>query len=185
VYNKLYKVWDPLVRLFHWSLVFFFFLAYLLEGTRLGLHSHAGYTVALLVMFRILWGLIGTCHARFANFVTGPGKAVNYCLQLVGRTATATTGHNPAGAMMILILLASLSITAFSGTAMFAVQGSGPFSNTIIASWPGNVIQDVHAFFADLTLLLIIVHVAGVLTTSRLHNQNLTKAMVTGKKTKA
>jgi len=183
VKDKLYGVWDPLIRLFHWSLVFFFFLAYLLESSRLALHSHAGYTVALLVLFRLLWGLIGTCHARFENFLTRPGKAINYCMQLLAGSAAATTGHNPAGAMMILFLLTSLSITALSGISMFAVQGSGPLANTIVANWPGNVLQDVHALFSDITLLLIIVHVIGVLITSRLHKQNLTRAMITGKKT--
>ena len=183
--NKLYDVWDPLIRLFHWSLVFFFFLAYLLEGSRLELHSHAGYTVALLVLFRLLWGLIGTCHARFANFFTRPGKVVTYCIQLLDGTAAATKGHNPAGAMMILFLLASLSTTAFSGIAMFAVQGSGPFANTIVADWPGSTLQNAHALSSDITMILIMLHVLGVLMTSRLHKQNLTRAMITGKKTVA
>ena len=85
---------------------------------------------------------------------------------------------------MILFLLTSLAITALSGMALFAVQGSGPLADTFISTWPGYMIEDIHAFFADITLVLIIVHVTGVLITSRIHNQNLTKAMITGKKTR-
>ena len=65
-------VWDPLVRIFHWSLVLFYLIAYLTEDDFLALHVWAGYTVGLLIAFRLLWGLVGTRHARFSSFVTSP-----------------------------------------------------------------------------------------------------------------
>ena len=65
-------VWDPLLRVFHWTLAFFFFLAYLFESNELGMHSHAGYTVTLLILFRLVWGVIGPRHALFSDFLTPP-----------------------------------------------------------------------------------------------------------------
>lgn len=175
-------VWDPLIRLFHWSLVCFFFLAYLINVSWLGLHAHAGYIVALLVLFRIVWGFIGTLHARFSDFVTGPRRAAVYLTQLIRGITTVSVGHNPAGAMMILTLLTSLFLTAFTGISLFAVQGSGPLAGTLISAWPGHLVEKAHAFLAEFTLVLIVVHVVGVLVTSRLQKQNLTIAMISGRK---
>ena len=176
------QVWDPLVRLFHWSLTLFFCLAYFLEGEWLSMHSHAGYTVFLLVVFRLVWGVIGPTHARFSDFITTPGTAITYLKQLLNGTAKRYVGHNPAGSAMIFALLISLSITTLSGMALFATQGSGPLAATFVASWPGHVLADIHEFFTDFTLLLVIVHMGGVLLTSVRHKQNLTRAMITGSK---
>ena len=175
-------VWDPLVRIFHWSLAFFFFLAYLLEGDRLNLHSHAGYTVALLVVFRLIWGIIGTRHALFSGFITSLARSLLYIRQLLSGTAESYMGHNPAGAVMILALLTSLLITAFSGMSLFAMEGSGPLAGTFISAWPGHLVEEIHEFFADFTLFLVVVHIGGVLFTSLRHRENLTKAMITGRK---
>ena len=175
-------VWDPLLRLFHWSLAFFFFLAYFFESDRLAMHGHAGYTVALLIMFRLLWGVMGPRHARFSDFVVPPYRVFAYLGQLFSRTAKRHIGHNPAGAGMILALMISLSITAFSGMCLFAMEGSGPLANTSVSSWPGDLLEELHEFFSNFTLILIIVHVVGVLLTSLLHRENLTKAMITGEK---
>ena len=124
-------VWDPLIRIFHWSLTFFFFLAYLLEGDWPALHSHAGYTVALLIIFRMVWGMIGSMHARFSDFITTPSIALTYFKRLLTSKNETYIGHNPAGAAMILALMTCLLITAFSGISLFAMEGSGPLANTI------------------------------------------------------
>ncbi len=179
--KKLPIVWDPLVRLFHWSLFFFFFLAYL-EDDWLSLHGHAGYTVMLLVLFRLIWGVIGTRHARFTDFVTTPAVAIIYLKQLFSRTAERHLGHNPAGTAMILLLLILMIITGFSGMSLFALEGSGPLANTFVASWPGYVLADVHEFFANFTLIAVIVHIVGVLLTSLVHKENLPGTMITGRK---
>ncbi len=175
-------VWDPLLRVFHWTLAFFFFLAYLFESNELGMHSHAGYTVTLLILFRLVWGLIGPRHALFSDFLTPPGKVYAYLKQLCYRTAKRHIGHNPAGTGMILLLLITLLITAFTGMCLFAMEGSGPLANTFVSSWPGDIVEDVHEFFSDFTLVLIIVHVVGVLLTGLVHKENLIKAMITGEK---
>ena len=175
-------VWDPLVRIFHWSLACFFCLAYFLDGDWPGLHSQAGYTVGLLVVFRIIWGFIGSEHARFPGFVTPPRATFAYLRTLLQRRPEAYVGHDPAGAMMILGLLTSLSITVLSGISLFAMEGSGPLAHTFVAHWPGGVMADVHGFFSEFTVWLVVAHVGGVLLTSRLNRENLIKAMITGRK---
>ena len=175
-------VWDPLVRIFHWSLGGFFCLAYFLDGDWPGLHSQAGYTVGLLVSFRIVWGFIGSEHARFADFVTSPGVTIAYLRELLQRRQNVCVGHDPAGAVMILGLLLSLAITVLSGISLFAMEGSGPLAQTFVARWPGGLMADVHGFFSEFTFWLVVVHIGGVLLTSRLNRQNLIKAMITGRK---
>ena len=175
-------VWDPFVRLFHWALVFFFFLAYFLEGDWRELHSHAGYTVALLVLFRIFWGLIGTSTARFSIFVAPPRKVCAYLRDFVRGNSGPFPGHDPAGAVMILVLLTALLATTITGISLFAMEGSGPLVGTFVTQWPGHVLEDLHEFFADFTVVMVFFHVAGVLVTSRVHRQNLILAMITGSK---
>ncbi len=146
------------------------------------MHGHAGYTVTLLILFRLLWGVMGPRHARFSDFVATPSTMLIYLKQLFSGTAKRHIGHNPAGAAMILALLISLSITALSGMCLFAMEGSGPLAYTFVSSWPGGVLEETHEFFSNFTLILIIVHVIGVLLTSLRHKENLTKAMITGVK---
>jgi len=170
------------VRVFHWSLAFFFFLAYFLEGAWRSMHSHAGYTVALLILFRLLWGVIGSRHARFSDFVTASGSAFTYLKQLLHRKAERHIGHDPAGAAMILTLLISVSVTTFSGMSLFAMEGSGPLAETFVSSWPEGVLQEIHEFFANFTLTMVVIHVLGVLLASFSNGENLIRAMLTGKK---
>ena len=177
------KVWDPLIRLFHWSLVLFFFIAYLTEDEWLTLHSYAGYSVGFLIAFRLLWGFIGTQHARFANFVTRPRTSIRYLIQELQGKAKHYLGHNPAGAAMIVALLISLSITTFTGMSLLATQGSGPLAQTFIASSSAEMQEEIHEFFANFTLLLVIIHIAGVALGSLVHKENLVRAMLTGNKT--
>lgn len=176
------RVWDPLVRTFHWSLAAFFFIAYLSGDDWLSAHVYAGYTVAALIAFRLIWGVIGTRHARFTDFVTGPTKVKHYLAQLIKGRAPRYLGHNPAGAAMIVALLGSLAVTAFTGAALIAGDGSGPLAGTFVAGYSGDALKGVHELFANLTLLLVCVHVAGVVLGSLLHRENLVKAMWTGRK---
>ncbi|PCJ48647.1 MAG: cytochrome B [Gammaproteobacteria bacterium] len=176
------KVWDPLVRIFHWSLAFFFFLAYIVEDDLIGVHTYAGYTVALLVSFRLIWGFIGTPYARFSDFVTSFKAVKTYLSQLfVGKTKHYI-GHNPAGGLMIIALLTSLIITTFTGMFLFATEGHGPFGGTFLSQLSEGPLEDIHEFFANFTVFMVVIHLSGVIVSSLLYKENLVKSMVTGKK---
>lgn len=165
-------VWDAPVRVFHWLMVASFFAAYLTaesERWRL-LHVTAGYTMAGLVAFRLLWGLVGTRHARFANFVRGPRAVAAYLKRLLGRRPEHHVGHNPAGAVAIVALLGLAALAAATGWAIYNEVGP-------------EALEDLHEFAGNTMLLVVIVHVAGVGVSSRLHHENLVRSMVTGTKT--
>lgn len=183
--NSRVKVWDPLVRFFHWTLVLAFFTAYISEDDFLNLHVLAGYTVLGLVMVRIVWGFIGTRHARFKDFVTYPTIAWHYVKDTLRFRARHYLGHNPAAGAMIVLLLISLVVTTLSGLAVYgAVESAGP-----LGSWLGtigergeNILEEVHEFFANFTVLLVAVHVGGVLIESFLQRENLVSSMIHGYK---
>ncbi len=178
------KVWDIFVRFFHWSLVLFFSIAYISGGEDewLTIHSYAGYTIITLVFVRILWGFIGTQYARFSDFVVTPKKALQYFKEELSGDAKHYLGHNPAGGLMVITLLISLVITVISGMAIIATDGEGPLATTFIASLSGDWLEEIHEVFTTLILLLVLTHIAGVIFSSLLQEENLVKAMITGKK---
>ena len=165
------RVWDAPVRVFHWLLVLSFAGAYLSaesERWRL-LHVTLGYTLGGLVAFRLVWGLAGTRYARFANFVRGPQAVLSYLRSLRTKLPQHHLGHNPAGAVaIVLLLLASVALVA-SGWAIY---------NDVGGEW----LSELHELAANGMLLLVAVHIAGVLWASLLHHENLVRAMVTGQK---
>ena len=164
-------VWDLPVRVFHWLLAASFLGAFVTaesERWRL-LHVTLGYTVGGLVVFRLLWGLIGTRHARFADFVRGPRAVVRYLRSLLSGRAEHHVGHNPAGALAIVGLLAASVLSVASGWAIF---------NDVGGEW----LEDLHEVAANAMLALVAVHVLGVIVSSRLHHENLVRSMVTGRK---
>jgi cytochrome b len=165
------RVWDLPVRLFHWLMAFSFAGAYLtaeMDNWRL-LHVTLGYTMAALVGFRLLWGIFGTRYARFASFVRGPRATFTYMRSLLEGRPQHFTGHNPAGAVAIILML----------TLATAVAGSGW---PLYASHAGEWMEEVHELAANLMLGVVVLHVAGVLASSVLHRENLAKAMITGHK---
>jgi cytochrome b len=182
--NHQIKVWDPLVRIFHWTLVSAFAIAYLTEDEFLTLHVYAGYTLLGLLAFRLIWGFIGSRHARFSDFVRGPGAALTYLKQMFTHRAKRYLGHNPAGGLMIVALLLSLLITALSGLATYGVEGFGPLAGWFrdFGIWDDDWLEEIHEFFANFTLLLVAGHLGGVLLGSLLHQENLVRAMFTGRK---
>lgn len=176
------QVWDVFVRTFHWSLVFLFFLAYITEDDWMVVHAYAGYIIGGLISLRLIWGFIGSRYARFSDFYTTPTEVITYLKQLMTGNAKHYIGHNPAGGMMIFILLLSVSLTLFTGIAVYATEGHGPLASSFFANWSEDLLEEVHEFFANFTLLMIFVHLAGVIISSILHGENLIKAMITGKK---
>jgi len=180
------KVWDPLVRVFHWSLVTAFAVAYITEDHYLGLHTQAGYTIIGLVLFRLVWGVIGTRHARFSDFVRGPGAVRDYLKGLLHKRPAHYLGHNPAGGWMVITLLVALLLTTLSGLLTYGIgeNAAGPFAYLAgnPAGYWSEALEEVHEFLAHFTVLLVFVHVAGVIVSSRLHHENLVRAMLTGRK---
>ena len=164
-------VWDAPVRVFHWLMVLSFAGAYISaesERWRL-LHVTLGYTMAGLVGFRILWGLIGTKHARFTTFVRGPAAVKRYLLAILRGRPEHHVGHNPAGALAIVAMLALTLAIAASGWSIYNELG-------------GDWLEEVHEFSANLMLAIIGVHIAGVLLASWMHHENLTRSMIDGRK---
>jgi cytochrome b len=164
------RVWDPLVRLFHWSLVISFTVAWLnTEGK--DLHQGAGYLVLALVAVRLIWGIVGSRHARFRDFVPRPKELLAYLKSLPSGHPRRYLGHNPAGGVMIVLLLAMLILTGGSG-----------WLETTDAFWGIVWVENLHAALANLTVVLVFAHVAGVVFSSLAHRENLTLAMITGRK---
>jgi len=198
------KVWDVGVRLFHWSLVALFALAYAsgeLEGS---VHAAAGYAVLALLAFRVVWGVVGSRHARFADFVYGPAATWRYAKSLLSGAPQNYAGHNPLGGWMILALLLSLAGACWTGLEAYGTQGHGPLaaaSAALVAPALANgdesrdrharksrkakgdeFWEDVHEALSHLALLLVFLHITGALAASALHRENLVKAMITGYK---
>lgn len=164
-------VWDAPVRVFHWLMVLCFAGAYLSaesERWRL-LHVTLGYTMAGLVGFRIVWGLVGTRPARFASFVRGPAAVKRYLLAMLDGRPEHHVGHNPAGALAIVFMLALTLVIAATGWSTY---------NDLGGEW----LEELHEFAANLMMALVGVHVLGVLLASWMHRENLVRAMVDGHK---
>lgn len=165
------KVWDRFVRFFHWSLATLFVLAYATGDEVAWVHLAAGYTIGGLVLLRLVWGIVGPPHARFRNFVRPPREVLAYLREVASRRARRHVGHNPAGGAMVVALLAVLSLTSITG-----------FMMTTDLFWGSQWVEDVHGVLANLTVILIVLHVLGVIATSFEHRENLPKAMITGRK---
>ncbi len=175
------KVWDLPLRIFHWLLVAGFFTAYLTEDELLDVHVWAGYLVFGLLIFRLLWGFAGNQYARFSSFLCSPKRSFNYIKDLIAFKARRYLGHNPAGAIMIVLLLVSLLMTSLTGFAVYgADQGAGPLAG--IGPNHEELWEEMHEFFANFTLVLVAVHVLGVAVESYIHRESLVKAMLHGYK---
>lgn len=165
------KIWDPFVRLFHWSLVVTIATAWLTGDEIKVLHEPLGYIAAALVSMRIIWGIFGSHYARFAQFVPSPKRAFAYIGDIVSGKEKRYLGHNPAGAVMIILLLATIAATALTG-----------WLQTTDAYFGDEAMEDLHALFANGLLVLIALHLGGVILASLRHGENLVRAMVTGQK---
>ena len=163
------KVWDPLVRLIHWSMVASVAVAWLVTEGRI--HDAAGYALLALIALRILWGFVGPDHARFASFVKTPRTVFQYAKQLYAGREPRHIGHNPLGGWMIIALLATGLAASLSG-----------WLYTTDAFWGLAWVERIHVFFAELLLVLAALHIVGVVFTSFRQRENLIAAMLHGRK---
>jgi cytochrome b len=178
-------VWDPSLRLFHWTLGIAFATAFVVGDGRVHLHVLAGGIVAGLLLYRLLWGWIGPHHALFSDFVRRPGEVGRHLRELVRGRAERHLGHTPAGGAMILLLMAMLALLVITGLLLDGAElMSGPLAalprlgDGVALAW----LADVHGMLADAVVVMVILHVAGVLLESLLHRENLVLSMVTGRK---
>lgn len=200
------KVWDILVRVFHWSLAIFFILAYVTGEELETVHAWAGYVIIGLLVFRIVWGFVGSKYARFSDFVYSPGKIIDYLKSLFTSKPKHYLGHNPAGGAMIILMLIFLSLSSWSGLKAYEAEGKGPLASAEMSlvtlaqadGWfeeeheyglghkgkKDEFWEEAHEVFVNLTLLLVFLHLGGVFVSSALHKENLVRAMITGKKEK-
>jgi cytochrome b len=193
------RVWDPFVRVFHWLLAIGFAVSYVSEGEPLFVHVWSGYLIGALIVLRAAWGFTGPRHARFSDFVYRPGKVLAYLLDLLKQRAPRYLGHSPAGGAMSVLLLLSLATTVGTGLAVYAQEkGAGPLATVVSraapdaaedgledgaqADGPQGQLAELHELLANLTLVLVLVHVGGVMLTSLAHRENLPWAMITGLK---
>ncbi len=175
-------VWDRFVRLFHWILVVAFTVAYLTEDDLLSVHVWAGYLVGGLIVARVIWGFVGPAHARFSDFVTTQAEALRYVRDLLLLRAERHLGHSPGGGAMVVVLLVMLAATVVTGLVVYGGdQQAGPLAG-MFTKETGEAMEEVHDVLANITLALVIAHVATVVFASFAHRENLVRSMLTGYK---
>ncbi len=168
---KIEKVWDPFVRVFHWSLLILISANAFLLDDESKFHRWAGYTVAGLLAARIVWGFIGPRYARFASFPPSASNSVEQLTDLVSGRRKIHLGHTPLGALMIYNLLLTIAVICTSGYLMTTDMFWG-------VEWP----EEVHEAAVTWIKISVALHVAAVLYESYRTKVNLPRAMVTGYK---
>lgn len=165
------RVWDPFMRVFHWSLVVAFAANALVIDDESKLHQWVGWFVVALVLARLVWGVIGSRHARFSDFPPSARGAVRQMSDIASGRRRAHVGHSPLGALMIYNLLFTLLVIGFSGWLMTTNAYWG-------VEWPEEL-HEVAVAWAEFSALL---HIAAVAFESWRTHVNLPRAMVTGVK---
>ena len=170
------------MRLFHWTLVVAFTVAYVTEDP-LTVHVWAGYVVGVLVVARVVWGFVGSPHARFSDFLYAPAVTLRYVRDLfLFRDGERHLGHSPGGGYMVILLLAFLTATVVTGLIVYGGdQQAGPLAGMFTEA-AGEAMEEWHELFANITLALVVIHIAAVILASFIYRENLVRAMVSGYK---
>ena len=178
-------VWDVPTRLFHWLLVIFVIFSYVtgnIGGNAMQYHEWSGFTILALLLFRLVWGFVGSRESRFMTFVRGPSAVVRYATTLLRSDSTHYRGHNPLGGWSIIALLFTLLVQA--GTGLFAnddIVTEGP-----LFDWVSKAASDwltrVHKLNQQVIIVLVCVHVLAILFYFFYKHDNLVKPMITGVK---
>ncbi|GEO37134.1 cytochrome b561 [Skermanella aerolata] len=165
------SVWDPVVRIFHWTVVAGCLanLFIVEDGGRA--HEVIGYAVAAVLVVRLVWGFVGTRYARFSDFVPGPRRLAEYLTLMAQGREPRQVGHNPAAAVMMVVLMALLAAVSITG-----------WMATLDAFWGVEWVEELHEVTADAILWLALIHAGAALYESMRHRENLVWAMVTGRK---
>lgn len=181
------RIWDPATRLFHWALVILV-AANIYTGLvgglwEMDLHMLSGYAILSLVVFRVSWGLVGSRHSRFSDFVRGPGAVISYVKRLRRGDDVPAGGHNPLGGWSVMAMLASLLVQATTG--LFAnddIFTEGPLARTVSKA-TSDTLTWIHHVNSNVLYVLIAVHLLAVLGYLIVKRDNLIRPMFTGRKT--
>lgn len=178
------KVWDGWVRLVHWSIAILLVVSFATARLHwMDWHMRSGYAVLTLVLFRLLWGLVGSDTARFSRFLRSPVEAFRHLLHFPRREPDAEVGHNAAGGWMVLVLLGLLAIQA--GTGLFTydqIFTYGPLARQVSEEWRDRL-SSIHIFNFSLILAAVALHILAVVAYRAVKGHRLVAAMVSGRKT--
>lgn len=173
--------WDLFVRVFHWSLVLFFALAYLSgEFNVEDLHGWFGYAITVLIVGRFVWGFIGSTNARFANFIYSPSETAAYFSSIARNRPKHYASHNPAGALMVFALLAVLAVMVASG---LLLEDWGEYEGPLwamhltIGDFLGHLAKSLHRDLPEILLVMVGFHILGVVVATLQHRENFVRAM--------
>ncbi|MFM5905989.1 MAG: cytochrome b/b6 domain-containing protein [Novosphingobium sp.] len=176
------RLWDLPVRLVHWSFVVLLpLLWWSAEEHDVDLHKTLGYVMLALVLFRIIWGFIGSSNARFASFVKGPSAVFGYLRKTFGGENEVHAGHNPAGGWSVVILLLLLATQVGIGLFTQDVDGTASGPLTYLVSYEtADTMRERHELIFNLIILFVIVHLAAIIFYSVVRKDRLVPPMVTG-----
>jgi cytochrome b len=180
---RIVLVWDIPIRVFHWLIVALVAAAY--ATWRLNwmvLHGWVGYAVLTLLLFRLLWGFLGSETARFSRFLTSPRIVVQHLKHALRREPDRQVGHNPAGGWMVLLLLALLLVETLTGLYVANdIADEGPLTE-VVPAWAANAIAASHAILWDALMAAIVLHVLAIAGFAAIKGQNLLRPMIRGTK---
>jgi cytochrome b len=169
------RVWDPLLRIAHWTLVASVLATWITAELKLDTakraHEWAGYAALAVIALRLAWGWVGPRYARFRQFVRSPERTLAYARAVIASSEPRYLGHNPLGGWMVTALLA-----------MAAAAGASGWLSVTDRFWGVKWVQELHEALANTLYLLVGLHLAGVVFTSWRHRENLVRAMLTGRK---
>lgn len=176
-------VWDLPTRLFHWFTVVLVLAAYVTSRLNwMNWHALAGTALLTLLLFRLIWGLVGSETARFVHFLASPRVAVRHLARLFEREPDTQVGHNPAGGWMVLLLLALLLGEVLTGIVTNNdVADAGPLTE-LMPAWVANGIDDLHTLLWDALVAAVALHLAAIAVYAVAKGQHLLRPMLTGRK---
>lgn len=167
-----FLIWDLPTRLFHWllasSVVLAFGIAQFVEKETPLFYMHVvfGVLAGLLILWRLLWGFVGTKHARWKELFFSPTSTIKYFTDVLKGRGTYYAGHNPGGSFVVLLILGGVALAVVSG----------------ILNAQSELFEELHEIVPVLVMGLVVVHVVGVILAMKMHDENYVLAMVTGQK---
>jgi cytochrome b len=184
-FPRLVRVWDLPTRLFHWLLVIFVITSFTtghIGGNAMQYHKWSGFTILSLILFRLIWGFVGSRESRFMTFVKGPSAVAHYAMTLPRKAATHYRGHNPLGGWSIIAMLFALLVQAATG--LFAnddIATEGPLYKWVSKA-TSDALTRVHRLNREVIIVLVSIHVLAVFFYFFYKRENLVKPMITGMK---